>query len=127
MQGRYALCRPAHRVREVIHLDVFEKIRDRSSLQRREDVSILIVACQYDNLRVRADDLEFLGRLDAIHARHYEIHQSDIRDMLQRQTDGGLAGFSLSNHDQVGDRVEIGMYPLTDHIVIIHDQDCDRS
>src|SRR5207245_2058994 len=70
---------------------------------------------------------ELRNRVDAVHPRHLEVKQDDVRP---RGLGGGhplLRGSGHSNHLKVPVVLEDGDQSLTHHRVIVHDEDANHA
>src|SRR6266540_5671258 len=107
---------------QFIHLHIFQDIRDCACFQGGKDVYIFMVRSQYYDLCARTDLSDSAGSLDAVHARHNQIKQDDIRDQLRNKRKCLLPGSRLSDHMKIWDRFQIGSNTVTDHFVVINDE-----
>ena len=64
--------------------------------------------------------------IDAIHTRHVQIHQHEIRQQGLGQLDRFLAGYRFSDHCEIRHRREQCAHPEAKDGVIIGDEDTNR-
>ena len=63
---------------------------------------VQVERCQHQHLGQRAGGRNPLGRLDAVRARHPDVHQRDVRLVPPGELDGFLAVARLAHHRQIG-------------------------
>jgi len=62
-------------------------------------------------------------RQNAVHVRHLEVHQGDVRPQLAEQRDGFGAGFRFPDQPQVLLQMKDGRHPLAEHGMVVRYQD----
>ena len=110
--------------REVSELERFGDVREgpqRSGLLRESGVC----PCRHDDDRERGTQSEdSLEDLHAIHSRHHEIEEHEIRRIMLDQRQGIPA--VLSEFHAIASGREILLHDANDRVVIVDDEDTGR-
>ena len=72
---------------QLFHFHIFEDIRDSPCLQSREDMRIFVVGGQHNYLGAWTDLFDMTCCLDAVHARHDQVQQDNVRNQFCYQID----------------------------------------
>ena len=67
-----------------------------------------------------------LGRFEAAHARHLDVHEQHVGALALEQRHGFLAVMALARHDDVGLGGEDGGERRGDERVVVHDAHAER-
>ena len=123
--GFFAFDLPARaleRVGEALAIEGLEDVVEGAHLEGLEGV--LIVGGHEDDERHalapdRFDDLE------AVHVRHLDIEEDELRRVIQDRRHGFLAVTTLAHHLDVGLARQQGRQPLARERLVVHDQGLD--
>src|SRR5262249_27333417 len=115
-----------HALDELLRRHVLEEKAARARAQRFIDVLVEIERRQDKDARLDPAREDSLRRLDAVHARHPDVHQHDVRQYALREVDrlGSVAGFT----DDVDVRVSVEDHAeaVADERLVVAEQDADR-
>src|SRR5579884_341789 len=119
----------AHAADDVRRGCVLEQEPAGPGLQGCDDVFVEVEGGEDDHARplsarVAGDDLT--GRLDAVHLRHADVHQDDVRIERSRSGDSGGAVGGLARDLDVGLRVEHHRQPFAQQVLVVDEQRADH-
>lgn len=106
--------------------DVLEQVAAGAGREGVDDVGVEVEGRQ-DQYRGRVgESAQFPGGGDAVHDRHLEVHQDDVRVQFPGLVDGLAAVAGLAHHDDGRVGAQHHAQPGADHGVVVHEQDRDR-
>ena len=117
-----ARVRGADRLGDLLGLRVLEHVARRAGLERRGDLLLLDEARHGDDLRLGELGLDPADRRDAVHVRHQEIHQHDVRREPAGHGHALRAVGRLAHDVDVGQEVEEGAEAHPDDGVIVDEE-----
>ena len=109
---------------DLVGLGVLEQVPGGSRLQRRVYPLGLAEAGQRDHLNVRVKVLDGGGGRDAVEARHEEVHEHDVGQVVAGREDGefverGPPVPGLAEHLDVVEHLEERAHAAADHRVVV--------
>ena len=126
IEVHFARRRSPDRRGQLVRLGVLEQEARRAGFEGRHDARLLDEAGDRDDLDVRVRGLDPHRRVDAVDARHHEVHDDDIGSQAGGLFDrpGAVRGLA-DDLEIVMQRQEIAHAP-PDHGVVVDEQDADR-
>ena len=116
----------AQRLGERVGVDVLEQARQRTGLDRGDDLLRILERRQQHDLRRGAQRADAARRLDAA-ARHDEIDQRDVRMVLQAKLRGAVGVLGFADDRKIRMRLEERADALADEHVVVGDDDADHG
>jgi hypothetical protein len=119
-----------HRRGHLVCLGVFEQIPRRSRGQGRMDLLFLDEAGQRYDLDLGISSLDFRGRRDSVHARHDDVHEYDVGQLVvggqaRKVLERFLAIACLPDNFHVVQHFQIGGYAAPDDAVVVNQHDAN--
>jgi hypothetical protein len=126
-ERRLAARRSADRRHELVRLRVLEQVADGAGVERLQDALPVRERREDDDGGFCRLAEEPTGRLDAVEARHLEIHQHDVGFSLSRDAHSLVAvGGDADYLDAVGRPQEV-LEPSPHHGVVVRQQHADHG
>src|SRR5260370_1002661 len=126
LQRRFATTCSPYGVSQSVRSDIFEQVARGSGLDRSEDEFVVIEGRQHQHLHSRPALLDTLRRRHAIHARHAQVHQDDIRLKLGGQLLRFVTVASFADYAQVTVELEQRPQALAHHALVVDQQSPNR-
>jgi hypothetical protein len=98
----------ADRVDDILGVAVLDEIADRPRGQGGGEAVLLGEGRQDDDVGVRGLLADPSGRLDAVHDRHRQVHEDNVRGQARHHRQGIRAIAGLTDHLDVVGKVEQG-------------------
>ena len=109
----------AHRLDDLARRRVLEQEAAGAGAQRLDDVLVEAEGGEDEDALTR----QAAGRLDAVHARHPDVHQHDVGAVRLGRRDRLLAGGGLGHHLDRAGRLEHGLEAGAHHRLVVGDDD----
>ena len=104
---------------------VLEQISGGPGLDRPDDVMVLVVGGEHDDADLRMLGGQAPDRRDAVEHRHAQVHEDDVGTVPADQGQRLPAVGGLGDHLQVRLGVEHAAQAVTDHRMVVGDEDPD--
>jgi hypothetical protein len=111
---------------ELVRLGVLQQVADRARVERRGDAHVVRERGEHEHRRTHAQAGDPARRLDAVDARHLEVHEHDVRLAVEGQVDRLLAVGGHADHLDVGHAGEQAVQARAYEVVVVDDEDPDR-
>ena len=115
-------CDLLDRAQERLVRRFLEDVAARTRLEPALEQRALAVRGEDEDARVRSLLEHLLGRLEAVHVRHAQIHDHHVRAASLRQRDGGRAVGRLADHSDSRRARQREAKPLADDLVVVGDE-----
>src|SRR3712207_5785642 len=90
---------------ELFGTDLLEDVGEGTGSDGGKDVLVVVVGGKHDHVRAWGPGGQAAGGLDAVHARHDQVHQRHVGGVLGRKAHGLLPTPRLGDHGDVRSRL----------------------